>query len=210
MSFHQGVCRRRRQLRQSDSRLLEGSNVGGSHPPETRKRAERQLVSSVLRHRYILHGDRVERKRRSRHPSRPARRALPRIGNREPRRRLLRWATRNRPPEPGADFCFRYRRRPFATCAKATKPMPAFGVGSREECDCFCPRAAASLCRSRASADDWFLCTDASRGPGRRCSVCSAATVSDASTNHSLAFASPPIDTVEALQQTSGRSYFDA
>jgi hypothetical protein len=34
---------------------------------------------------------------------------------------VLSWATRNRPPEPGADFRFRHRRRPFATCALATQ-----------------------------------------------------------------------------------------
>ena len=31
------------------------------------------------------------------------------------------WATRNRPPEPRADCCFRHRRRPSVTCAKATR-----------------------------------------------------------------------------------------
>lgn len=44
--------------------------------------------------------------------------------------RVVQRATRNRPPDPAADFCFRHRRRPFATCALATTGWPR-DVGSR-------------------------------------------------------------------------------
>jgi hypothetical protein len=38
------------------------------------------------------------------------------------------------PAAPGADYCFRHRRRPVATCATATKEWPADANTGRSEC----------------------------------------------------------------------------